>query len=982
MSSASVSRNLTWGLSLCLLLSACTGDSAPTTPTTQPGATVHGLGATQGISTTCPGGPVSANVVCVGKASYATTLPSTQGTLPAGWGVDVTNPCTTVPPAGSAPNQPGPIPVAKWWGSLVFQASAGTPGGVNGNTACTYPGNTTGNPPNPNPAIHAQTAFGGNIVTQPAIMLPQTYGIGIRQQRVDYNPYVNGQLPNPSQPNIWQNWGNPPNPLNQQLSGWLYDIQVRNVVGGSPTIFDQGASAVLQEYGMWHATWKHTTASGLGLLITAMRGSPYTWFRYQNCGQPGVTCAPLVAAIGNLFNPNPTQTPAPNLYTADDNFQTAKAQGTSGTSSTNVVAVGIADPANPTWSVHYAVIGPPGSTWTWETTFYTLTLNNGGASPYVVIAALPQNLPALLTAGTTRQAIVNEFVQYAFFYPANNGSTLGTTFTPAYAPGTQTNNVTGTFAFNLASLTGTQPTGTLVGLFPHQYAHLVNQNQLCSTGASSLCPVQQEQRYTTIRGYGIAKNSYDASFDSTQPYTGQMKLAFVAQGSNFQLQYTFNGVFPAVLPFVSGAWTPANMISYLTTDQTQNTAPLGPDIYNWAKNLSRVANNIEIAQQAQPGGTFTCDYLAYVKGSLENWFTADNGAQGIKPVVYAATMPAGLFTYNANWGSLIGFPAGDAAYGFGNQTFLNDHHFHYGYFIRAAAVVANALTSNYCAADAGDTFVKDYGPMVEHLIRDIAADYGDSLYPAYRHFDPYAGFSSAAGAGQFADGNNQESVSEAVNAWYGAILWAKYAAASPFATSPGSVTGKTIGQFANDLLPRAVYLYVSETDAANRYWYNADAVVAGQFAFQGNTFANLYDDKSEYNGFGSFSEYLHIIGWLPFGGGSLYLNANQAYPALSYAGMACDKKYTYTPTPGCTANPPTMSALSWQAYWDLIWMYRAFSNATEAQTNINTLLTQPGGFTPDSGNTLAMMYHWTQTVPNVTYVGGVPMLNGSPPPIK
>ncbi len=225
-------------------------------------------------------------------------------------------------------------------------------------------------------------------------------------------------------------------------------------------------------------------------------------------------------------------------------------------------------------------------------------------------------------------------------------------------------------------------------------------------------------------------------------------------------------------------------------------------------------------------------------------------------------------------------------------------------------------------------------------------------------------------------------MSEAVNAWYGAILWAKYAAASQFATSPGSVSGKTIGQFANELFPRAVYLYVSETDAANRYWYNADAVVAGQFAFQGNTFANLYDDKSEYNGFGSFSEYLHIIGWLPFGGGSLYLNANQAYPALSYAGMACDKVNNYTPTAGCTANPPTVTALGWQAYWDLIWMYRAFSNVTEAQTNINTLLTQSGGFTPDSGNTLAMMYHWTQTVPKVTYAGGVPMLNGAPPPIR
>ena len=45
--------------------------------------------------------------------------------------------------------------------------------------------------------------------------------------------------------------------------------------------------------------------------------------------------------------------------------------------------------------------------------------------------------------------------------------------------------------------------------------------------------------------------------------------------------------------------------------------------------------------------------------------------------------------------------------------------------------------------------------------------------PALRVFDPYAGHSWASGTSPFADGNNQESSSESVNAWNGLALWAQ-----------------------------------------------------------------------------------------------------------------------------------------------------------------------------------------------------------------
>lgn len=988
-------------LACLFLLISCTSSSqqSPPPPSTMGSAPPPGL-----TQSACPG-TVSAPLVCAGKGSYTTSLPTATPPLPTGWGADVVLPCTPTPlPSGVLPNQQ-PISSAEWWASLVFQASAGQPG--NRGVACTYSGFSQGQSVN---VQHAATPAGQNLVAQPTtINLTNFTGPAIRQQRVDFNNFsaTNTPPPGPAYPNVWQNWDNPPNPLGQTISGWQWDINVKNQpTFNTPTDFTFG-TATVQEYGMWHVTTllqPTTPTAQPSLLITAMRGSPFTWIQWvpptgNTCNTSPIVCVPWINAIGNLFNNNAfSNKPQPNFYTADDGFLNPKTQSigpppatgiypASQVSSSNIIAISIADPNNPTWMVNYALFGPTGSHWGWDTTFYNITLVDAGGNPYssttnpfVVVAALPQNLPALITGGTTLQSIVNEFGQYAYFYPKNNLPTLGTTFAPAYNAGVATNNVTGTFTFNLASLNGTTPTGTLVALFPHQQNHLVTPNQLCSTSASSLCPVQQEQRYTTVRGYAVAKNSYDSTFDSTKPFTGQMKLAFVAQGGSFQLQYTFGGVYAPVLPFVSGSWNATTMQGYLQTDYNNYVVPFGPDTYNWGKRLSSLANNILIASQTSPqpasGNGNTCDFISALEQPLKQWYTADNGSGAVKNVVYTNPPTPGLFYYNQAWGSLVGFPAGDAAFGFGNQTFLNDHHFHWGYFIRASATLVNALSNNLCAAKQGDTFGSDYGPMVEHLIRDLAADYGDPLYPAYRYFDPYMGHSSASGAGQYADGNNQESSSEAINAWYALILWAKYAAGI---TTPGSLANTTIGQYAQALLPRAVYMYASETDAARLYWFNEDAVVQGVFPFQGNTFSNLYDDKHEVNGFGfiptDIPEYLHIIEWLPFGGGSLYLTANSQYPPLSYGGMVCDKKNNFSVVAGCPASPPTATNSTWNFYWDLIWMYRAFSNSSEAQTNLTTLLNQaPTSFTPDSGNTLAMAYHWTYTLPNLSSAG--------PPPIK
>src|SRR4029453_12070925 len=99
---------------------------------------------------------------------------------------------------------------------------------------------------------------------------------------------------------------------------------------------------------------------------------------------------------------------------------------------------------------------------------------------------------------------------------------------------------------------------------------------------------------------------------------------------------------------------------------------------------------------------------------------------------------------------------------FGSEEF-NDHHFHYGYFLYAAGVVA---------ADDPE-LTRQLAPVMNLVAADLGSTADNGLFPNRRTFDAYAGHSWASGTSPFADGNNQESSSEAVTAWTGLALWAK-----------------------------------------------------------------------------------------------------------------------------------------------------------------------------------------------------------------
>ncbi|KAK9246421.1 endo-1,3(4)-beta-glucanase [Lipomyces tetrasporus] len=108
---------------------------------------------------------------------------------------------------------------------------------------------------------------------------------------------------------------------------------------------------------------------------------------------------------------------------------------------------------------------------------------------------------------------------------------------------------------------------------------------------------------------------------------------------------------------------------------------------------------------------------------------------------------------------------GDLLADFGN-TYYNDHHFHYGYHIHAAAVIG------YIDSDLGGSWVEENKEYVNTLVRDVAnPSDSDKYFPFSRSFSWFHGHSWAKGLFESADGKDEESSSEDYHHAYAIKLW-------------------------------------------------------------------------------------------------------------------------------------------------------------------------------------------------------------------
>jgi len=198
---------------------------------------------------------------------------------------------------------------------------------------------------------------------------------------------------------------------------------------------------------------------------------------------------------------------------------------------------------------------------------------------------------------------------------------------------------------------------------------------------------------------------------------------------------------------------------------------------------------------------------------------------------------------------------------FGNGWY-NDHHFHYGYMIYASAALHH-LDSSF--------FTGKRMELLSMLVQDIGHDGSSSddsigSFPNYRHKDWFAGHSWATGVANeigFATGKDQESSSEAVNAYYALSLF-------HFVTKKSEADA--------ELLSARVALAL-EIRAAQTYWQipNPSPAASNTTTFDKNTmiyepdFAEHYmvavvseTKVSQKTWFGDDPLFVHGINWIPF----------------------------------------------------------------------------------------------------------------------
>ncbi|GAB5362024.1 hypothetical protein AAMO2058_000762700 [Amorphochlora amoebiformis] len=197
------------------------------------------------------------------------------------------------------------------------------------------------------------------------------------------------------------------------------------------------------------------------------------------------------------------------------------------------------------------------------------------------------------------------------------------------------------------------------------------------------------------------------------------------------------------------------------------------DPYNAGKMMAKMANIAIIAEEMDVSKHKISKFLDPLEDALGLWLNGSSGNSLVYDASWGGVVSCGcLYSYPPphciNKGpphcpALGGDPVSNG-FDFGNGAF-NDHHFHYGYIIYAAAGLAKFRPE----------WGKKHQKEVLSLVRDIAnANPKDRYFPRFRHTDWYSGHSWAGGiALPYLNGKNQESSSEAFNAWYGVSLWGR-----------------------------------------------------------------------------------------------------------------------------------------------------------------------------------------------------------------
>ncbi|KAK8044608.1 glycosyl hydrolase family 81 [Apiospora rasikravindrae] len=323
--------------------------------------------------------------------------------------------------------------------------------------------------------------------------------------------------------------------------------------------------------------------------------------------------------------------------------------------------------------------------------------------------------------------------------------------------------------------------------------------------------------------------------------------------TKIQLQTTTKGMATAV---IADSWTmvepnmPVSM-GFAPWDPVTGSKPtVKPHLVNTILPMALKEISQDVNQQTNQnsmyfGGKALTKFalLCYaVHDMLQNQKLAQTGLSNLKAAFgrFVANKQQFPLYYESAWGGIVSsatYLTGNSGADFGN-TYYNDHHFHYGYFILAAAIIGKLDPTWLTKANV------DY---VNTLVRDVAnPSSADRYFPVHRNFDWYHGHSWAHGLYETLDGKDQESSSEDAMHAYAIKMWGH-------TIKDGNMEAR--GNLMLSIITRSLSQY---------YLYTSDNKVQPS-NFIGNRVAGiLFENKCDHTTyFGANIEYIQGIHMIP-----------------------------------------------------------------------------------------------------------------------
>lgn len=621
---------------------------------------------------------------------------------------------------------------------------------------------------------------------------------------------------------------------NPTSSGAKLDVQIGvfdPAAAVPPARTDEGATRpaqraitakglVVDDYSDWSASFRWTGAqhdgTPLSLAVTGLLGSPFVYFTRSQAGsvelyfglqKPAVdTSKPQTFATTSL---------APRVVTND------------AATGVLVVAVPQLDAQNlPGVTNYYAFFGPAGAVWTAQTgvsgdgslkDFLVRVESDLAGKTYFSAALLPQGaVTGQPGAEVVAPALLELFRSRAHAAPcdppADGDAKIGCSqVIPGFDP--TAGIVTCEYRVHTRLLEdphGTNVNAPLFALLPHHVDSLDAGSLAALASTPEVAPgvpavylaARGEQRLLAPQMTTLGADVGVGYFRTTLVYRGGLLPVLPAgiadePGVDLLLKYLEQIADAAPDAAVQDPGAPAG-VGNMTSRE-------GP--YDGGKKLLRLANLLPMFEQVAPTSAYPAErlvqlrnrLLGQVKAQLARWFDATDYQ---------------FLLHDTVWDTMFGYP---------NENFMavelnSDHHFHWGYFLKTAALVARY----------DPQFVSDaqYGPLLRMLAQDAAgwdrAAVRGQGFPYLRNFQPYLGHSFADGVGNAEEGNNQESSSEAMNFASGMILLGEAMAAV------GAAGGA-------EMRDTGIYIFTTEEHAVGHYWFDV-----GQRNFPAD-FTNNYD---------------------------------------------------------------------------------------------------------------------------------------------